>query len=95
MVVFSESVRRRLPCAISCGSPIARSTWDGSNDPDVQAAGKAVDEALGNDGRLLLRQSGTEPLIRVMVEAETPEICEKYVDQVIDALKKRGHIVNG
>ena len=59
------------------------------NDPDVQAAGKAVDEALGNDGRLLLRQSGTEPLIRVMVEAETPEICEKYVDQVIDVLKKK------
>ena len=65
------------------------------NDPDVQAAGKAVDEALGNDGRLLLRQSGTEPLIRVMVEAETPEICEKYVDQVIDALKKKGHVVEG
>ena len=57
------------------------------NDPDVQ-----VDEALGNDGRLLLRQSGTEPLIRVMVEAETPEICEKYVDQVIDVLKKKGHV---
>ena len=62
------------------------------NDLDVQAAGKAVDEALGNDGRLLLRQSGTEPLIRVMVEAETPEICEKYVDQVIDVLKKKGHV---
>ena len=62
------------------------------NDPDVQAAGKAVDEALGNGGRLLLRQSGTEPLIRVMVEAETPEICEKYVDQVIDVLKKKGHV---
>ena len=65
----------------------------GTDDPDaVQAAGKAVDEALGNDGRLLLRQSGTEPLIRVMVEAETPEICEKYVDQVIDVLKKKGHV---
>ena len=62
------------------------------NDPDVQAAGEAVDEALGNDGRLLLRQSGTEPLIRVMVEAETTEICEKYVDQVIDVLKKKGHV---
>ena len=61
------------------------------NDPDVQAAGKAVDEALGNDGRLLLRQSGTEPLIRVMVEAETPEICEKYVDQVIKVMEEQGH----
>lgn len=64
------------------------------NDPDVQAAGKAVMRHL-EDGRLLLRQSGTEPLIRVMVEAETPEICEKYVDQVIDVLKKKGHVTEG
>lgn len=62
-------------------------------DPDVKQAAADVEKALGNDGRLLLRQSGTEPLIRVMVEAETPEICEKYVDQVIDALKNKGHVV--
>lgn len=61
-------------------------------DEDVKKAAADVERALGNDGRLLLRQSGTEPLIRVMVEAETPEICEKYVDQVIDALKKKGHV---
>lgn len=63
------------------------------NDPDVQAAGKAVEEALGEDGRLLLRQSGTEPLIRVMVEAPTLEICEKNVDLVIDAMKKKGLVI--
>lgn len=62
-------------------------------DPDVKQAAADVEKALRNDGRLLLRQSGTEPLIRVMVEAETPEICEKYVDQVIDALKNKGHVV--
>lgn len=62
-------------------------------DEDVKKAAAAVDEALGNDGRLLLRQSGTEPLIRVMVEAETPELCEKYVDQVIDAMKAKGHVI--
>ena len=62
-------------------------------DPDVQKAAAEVDAALGNDGRLLLRQSGTEPLIRVMVEAETQELCEKYVDQVIDMLKAKGHAV--
>jgi len=62
-------------------------------DEDVKKAAAAVDEALGNDGRLLLRQSGTEPVIRVMVEAETPELCEKYVDQVIDALKAKGHVI--
>lgn len=60
-------------------------------DADVQKAAKDVEAALGKDGRLLLRQSGTEPLIRVMVEAETEELCEKYVDQVIDVLKRKGH----
>lgn len=62
------------------------------NDADVKKAAEDVENALGNDGRLLLRQSGTEPLIRVMVEAETTELCEKYVDQVIDVLKKKGHV---
>ena len=62
-------------------------------DPDVQKAAADVETALGNDGRLLLRQSGTEPLIRVMVEAETQELCEKYVDQVIHALIAKGHAV--
>ena len=62
-------------------------------DPDVQKAAEDVEKALGDDGRLLLRQSGTEPLIRVMVEAETEAICEKYVDQVIEVLRKKGHIV--
>ena len=50
-------------------------------------------EALGDTGRILLRQSGTEPLIRVMVEAETDAVCEKYVDQVIDVMKAKGHIL--
>jgi len=62
-------------------------------DPDVQKAAADVEAALGNDGRLLLRQSGTEPLIRVMVEAETAELCEKYVDHVIDTLIAKGHMV--
>lgn len=57
------------------------------NDPKVKAAEKAVEEALGNDGRILVRASGTEPLLRVMVEAETHELCEKYVKEVIDAMK--------
>lgn len=66
---------------------------EAQEDEAVKAAVKAVEEALGNDGRILLRQSGTEPLIRVMVEAETQEICEKYVDQVIDVLAERGHVI--
>ena len=57
------------------------------NHPDVMAAEKEVEEALGNDGRILVRASGTEPLLRVMVEAETQELCNKYVKKVIDAMK--------
>ena len=63
-------------------------------DEDVKQAAADVEKALGSDGRLLLRQSGTEPLIRVMVEAESTELCEKSVDQVIGALRKKGHAVS-
>ncbi|MBQ4270225.1 MAG: phosphoglucosamine mutase, partial [Clostridiales bacterium] len=62
------------------------------NDPDVKAAVAEVEKALGDSGRILVRESGTEPLIRVMVEAGTEEICEKYVDQVIDVIKAKGHL---
>ena len=64
-------------------------------DADVQAAVKAVEEALGNTGRILVRESGTEPVLRVMVEAETDEICEKYVYQVVDVLMAKGHGIEG
>ena len=60
----------------------------------VQSAVESVKEALGNDGRILVRESGTEPVIRVMVEASTDEICEKYVEQVVSALKEEGLIVS-
>ena len=61
------------------------------NDPDVQAAVKTVTEALGTTGRILVRESGTEPVVRVMVEAENEDICRKYVDQVVDVIKANGH----
>lgn len=60
-------------------------------DADVQAAVKAVSEKLGDTGRILVRESGTEPLIRVMVEAESHEICQTYVDEVIDVIRAKGH----
>ena len=65
---------------------------EAKNDPDVQAEVQKVAEALGSDGRILVRESGTEPVIRVMVEAQSDELCEKYVDQVIQVLKYKGHV---
>ena len=66
---------------------------EAKNDPDVQAEVEKVAAALGNNGRILLRESGTEPVIRVMVEAGSDEECEKYVDQVIDVIRAKGHII--
>jgi len=69
-----------------------KSKPDAQNDPDVQAAVKRVADALGDAGRILVRESGTEPVIRVMVEADTNELCERYVDDVIAVIKEKGHI---
>ncbi len=61
-------------------------------DQAVKAEVEKVTEALGEEGRILLRQSGTEPVVRVMAEAASHETCEKYVDQVIEVMKSRGHL---
>ncbi len=62
-------------------------------DPDVQAAVKEVEEALGNEGRILVRESGTEPVVRVMVEAKSDEICHEYVLKVVNVIKEKGYAV--
>ncbi|MFQ9516146.1 MAG: phosphoglucosamine mutase [Eubacterium sp.] len=66
---------------------------EAQNDADVQKAISEVTEKLGDDGRILVRESGTEPVIRVMVEAKTDSLAEQYVDQVIDVIKAKGHAV--
>ncbi len=59
-------------------------------NPQVNQAVDAVAQALGDDGRILVRESGTEPLIRVMVEASSDELCAKYVKQVVDVIYAEG-----
>ncbi|MBR3599974.1 MAG: phosphoglucosamine mutase [Lachnospiraceae bacterium] len=62
-------------------------------DQDVQAVKKEIEAQLGEDGRILLRESGTEPVIRVMVEAESDELCEKYVNQMVQVIDSKGYIL--
>ena len=62
-------------------------------DPAVQAQVDACTKELGDDGRVLLRKSGTEPVLRVMSEAGSIEECEKQVDAIIAAMEKSGHLV--
>ena len=61
------------------------------NDPDVKAAVEKAAEALGDSGRILVRESGTEPVVRVMVEASSEELCRKYVESVVDVIKEKGY----
>ena len=63
------------------------------DDPAVQAAVAAVADKLGNTGRILVRESGTEPVVRVMVEAESEEICRTLAQSVVDVIKENGHAV--
>ena len=62
-------------------------------NPAVQEAVRKVEEALGDDGRILVRESGTEPVIRVMVEAESDGLCEKHVNDVIEVMNREGLVV--
>ena len=63
------------------------------NDKDVLAAVKRVEEKLGDSGRILVRASGTEPLVRIMVEAETEKLCKSYAKEVAEVLRRNGHTV--
>ena len=60
------------------------------NNEKILSLRDEISNKLGDEGRILLRESGTEPVIRVMVEAQSDEICEKYVDRMICAMKTEG-----
>lgn len=68
-----------------------RSKPEAQNDPNVQAAVETVAKQLGDSGRILVRESGTEPVIRVMVEAPSEETCKSCVDYVVDVICRQGH----
>lgn len=63
-------------------------------DPEVQEAVAKAAQALGDTGRILVRESGTEPVVRVMVEAETEEVCHQYVDGVVEVIKAKGYSIS-
>lgn len=66
---------------------------DAQNDIDVQNAVKAVADKLGDTGRILVRESGTEPVIRVMVEAKDHQTCEILVNDVVKVIEEKGHAI--
>ena len=68
-----------------------RSKPEAQNDPAVKAAVEEIAQKLGDSGRILVRESGTEPVIRVMVEAQSEEVCRDSVQYVVDTICKQGH----
>ena len=67
---------------------------EAQNDSDVRAAVEAAAGSLGENGRILVRESGTESVVRVMVEADSVDTCERLVDEVIDVIRKKGYAVS-
>ena len=65
---------------------------DAINDEEVQAKFKEINEEIGEDGRISLRKSGTEPVIRIMVEYPSIEGCNKYIEKMYSTIKKRGYV---
>ncbi len=63
-------------------------------DPQVQAAVQAAEDEMGSEGRVLLRPSGTEPVLRVMVEADSEDVCSRQAERIVEALQAGGHVIS-
>jgi len=100
LMVLMTMLEKKLPLSMLAGemkmfpqclkNVVVKDKEEAQKNPAVLNGVEEVNKALGGDGRMLLRASGTEPKIRVMVEAKTDELCEKYVDQLIAVIKEQG-----
>ena len=100
LMVMMTMLDKKLPLSMLAGemkmypqclkNVVVKDKEAAQKNPAVLAGVEAVNKALAGDGRMLLRASGTEPKIRVMVEAKSDELCEKYVDQLIEVIKAEG-----
>lgn len=61
-------------------------------DPEVKEAFAKVNKEIGDNGRAILRQSGTEPVVRIMLELDSVSECERYINQIYNVIKKRGYV---
>ena len=100
LMVMMTMLDKKLPLSMLAGemkmypqclkNVVVKDKEEAQKNPAVLAGVEEVNKALAGDGRMLLRASGTEPKIRVMVEAKSDELCEKYVDQLIEVIKAQG-----
>lgn len=63
------------------------------SDPAITDLISSLEKELGKDGRILVRESGTEPVIRVMVEAKTDKLCRETVEKITEKIKEQGHVI--
>ena len=91
-IIFIDTLSRFCYCSEVLTNVRVTDKKAAQDNADVQAAVEKVTEELGDTGRILVREFGTEPVVRVMVEAESEEIRQKYVDMVVNVIKENGYV---
>ena len=104
LMIMMTMLDKKLPLSMLAGemkmypqclkNVVVKDKEEAQKNPVVLKAVEEVTKSLGGDGRILLRASGTEPKIRVMVEAKSDELCEQNVDKVIAVIKEQGLIAD-